>query len=126
MIRANYLSTELDRRTMREGVKTVRELFAQPAFDPYRGAEVAPGPDVQDDKAIDAFVAGAASTIFHPVGACRMGLDEDAVVDEELRVRGVQGLRVADASIMPRIVSSNTHAPTVMIAERAADLILSA
>jgi len=126
VIRANYLSTELDRRTMREGVKTVRELFAQPAFDPYRGAEVAPGPDVQDDKAIDAFVAGAASTIFHPVGACRMGLDEDAVVDEELRVRGVQGLRVADASIMPRIVSSNTHAPTVMIAERAADLILSA
>lgn len=126
VIRANYLSTELDRRTMREGVRKVRELFAQPAFDPYRGAEVAPGPGIQGDKALDDFIAGAASTIFHPVGACRMGLDEGAVVDEDLRVRGVEGLRVADASIMPRIVSSNTHAPTVMIAEKAADLILSA
>ncbi len=79
---------------------------------------------MQDDKAIDAFVAGAGSTIFHPVGTCRMGVGEDAVVDEELRVRGVEGLRVADASVMPRIVSSNTHAPTVMIAERAAKLML--
>jgi choline dehydrogenase len=124
VIQANYLSTELDRRTMREGVKLMRELFAQPAFDRYRGEEVTPGPSVQDDKAIDAFVAGAGSTIFHPVGTCRMGVGEDAVVDEELRVRGVEGLRVADASVMPRIVSSNTHAPTVMIAERAAEFML--
>ena len=120
------MSTETDRRVMREGVKLVRELFAQPAFDPFRGPEVTPGPEVKTDADIDNFLAAQASTIFHPVGTCRMGLGEDAVVDEELRVRGVQGLRVADASIMPRIVSSNTHAPTVMIAERAAELILGA
>ena len=123
-IRANYLSSETDRRVMREGVKLVRELFAKPAFDRFRGPEVTPGPEVKTDADIDAFLAANGSTIFHPVGACRMGLGEDAVVDEELRVRGVRGLRVADASIMPRIVSSNTHAPTVMIAERAAELIL--
>ena len=124
LIRANYLSTELDRRTLREGVKLVRKVFAQPAFDPHRGPETTPGPDVQDDAGIDAFIAGAASTIFHPVGTCRMGVDAGSVVDEELRVRGVEGLRVADASVMPRIVSSNTHAATVMIAERAAELML--
>jgi choline dehydrogenase len=126
IIRANYLSAELDRRTLRQGVKMVRDIFAKPAFDPYRGAEIAPGPDVRDDAAIDTFIAGSASTIFHPVGACRMGVDEGSVVDEELRVRGVEGLRVADASVMPRLVSANTHAPTVMIAERAAELILQA
>ena len=125
-IRANYMSTETDRRVMRQGVKLVRELFAQPAFDPFRGPEVTPGPEVKTDADIDGFLAAQASTIFHPVGTCRMGLGEDAVVDEELRVRGVEGLRVADASIMPRIVSSNTHAPTVMIAERAAELMLGA
>ncbi len=124
VIRANYLSTESDRRTMREGVKLVRKIFAQPAFDPYRGPETTPGADAKDDAAIDAFIAANASTIFHPVGTCRMGLGEDAVVDETLRVRGIEGLRVADASVMPRIVSANTHAPTVMIAERAAELML--
>ena len=123
-IRANYMSSETDRRVMRGGVKLVREIFAQPAFDPFRGPEVTPGPAVRTDTEIDAWLAANGSTIFHPVGTCRMGLGEDAVVDEELRVRGVEGLRVADASIMPRIVSSNTHAPTVMIAERAAELML--
>jgi choline dehydrogenase len=124
VIRANYLSTATDRRVMREGFKLMREILAQPAFDRHRAAEIAPGPDVQSDAEIDAFIAANASTVFHPVGTCRMGLHEDAVVDEALRVRGVQGLRVADASVMPRIVSSNTHAPTVMIAEKAADAIL--
>ena len=123
-IRANYLSSEVDKRVMRGGVKLMRRLFAQAAFAPHRGPEISPGEGVQTDAEIDAYVAGAASTIFHPVGTCRMGLGEDAVVDETLKVRGVEGLRVADASIMPRIVSSNTHAPTVMIAERAAELIL--
>ena len=126
VIRANYLSSEVDKRVMRGGVRLMREVFAQAAFAPHRGPEVIPGEDVSTDAEIDDYVAGAASTIFHPVGTCRMGLGEDAVVDETLKVRGVEGLRVADASIMPRIVSSNTHAPTVMIAERAASLILGA
>ena len=126
VIRANYLSSPTDRRIVREGLRLVREIFAQPAFDPHRGEEIAPGLKVQSDAEIDAYVAGAGSTIFHPVGTCRMGVDEGSVVDEALKVRGVEGLRVADASVMPRMVSSNTHAPTVMIAEKASDLILGA
>ena len=123
-IEANYLSAETDRRVMRAGVKKMREIFAQDAFRPHRGPELAPGPAVKTDEEIDAYIAASASTVFHPVGTCRMGVDDQSVVDEELRVRGVEGLRVVDASIMPRLVSSNTHAPTVMIAERAADFIL--
>ncbi|MFZ1988723.1 MAG: choline dehydrogenase [Alphaproteobacteria bacterium] len=125
-IEANYLSSDYDKRVMRTAVRMMREIFAQKAFDPHRGAELTPGSNVRTDAEIDAYIAGAASTVFHPVGTCRMGIDEASVVDEELRVRGVSGLRVVDASIMPRIVSSNTHAPTVMIAERAADFILAA
>jgi len=124
VIRANYLSSPTDRRVMREGVKLMREIFAQPALAALSEAERLPGPDVRTDAEIDAFIAASASTIFHPVGTCRMGVDGGSVVDEQLRVRGVAGLRVVDASVMPRIVSSNTHAPTVMIAERGADLIL--
>ncbi len=123
-IEPNYLSAESDRHVMRTAVKKMREIFAASAFDPHRGPELAPGPDVKTDAEIDAYVASTASTVFHPVGTCRMGIDEASVVDEELRVRGVQSLRVVDASVMPRLVSSNTHAPTVMIAERAADFIL--
>jgi choline dehydrogenase len=126
VIRANYLAAETDRRVVRQGFRMMRGILAQPAFDPHRGEETLPGPDVQSDAQVDAFIAANASTVFHPVGTCRMGLREDAVVDEELKVRGVEGLRVADASVMPRLVSSNTHAPTVMIAERASDLILGA
>ncbi len=124
VIRANYLSSEVDRRVMRNGVRMMRDIFAKPAFDAHRGAEAAPGPEVTSDAQIDAFIAANASTIFHPVGTCRMGVDDAAVVDETLKVRGVEGLRVIDASVMPRIVSSNTHAPTVMIAERGAELML--
>ena len=124
VIRANYLSSPTDRRIVREGLKMVREIFAQPAMDPHRGEEVAPGATVQSDADLDAFVARSGSTIFHPVGTCRMGVDDGSVVDEQLRVRGVEGLRVVDASVMPRLVSSNTHAPTVMIAEKAAGYIL--
>jgi choline dehydrogenase len=125
-IEANYLSSEADKRVMRQAVKKMREMFAQKAFEPHRGAEIAPGTQVKSDAEIDAYIAATASTVFHPVGTCRMGVDDGSVVDEELRVRGVQRLRVVDASVMPRIVSSNTHAPTVMIAERAADFILGA
>jgi choline dehydrogenase len=124
VIRANYLAAPTDRRVMRDGFKIMRDILAQPAFDPHRGPPIAPDKALKTDDEIDAFIAANASTVFHPVGTCRMGLHDDAVVDEALRVRGIEGLRVADASVMPRLVSSNTHAPTVMIAERAADMML--
>ncbi|HWU81804.1 MAG TPA: choline dehydrogenase, partial [Caulobacter sp.] len=122
-IRANYLATDEDRRAIREGVRIARETVAQSAFDPYRDAEYAPGKDVRGDAELDAWIRAKAETIYHPVGTCRMGKDGASVVDAELRVRGVDGLRVVDASIMPTLVGGNTNAPTVMIAERAAELI---
>jgi choline dehydrogenase len=124
-IHANYLATEEDRRAMRDGVRRTREIFAQAAFDPYRGKEVWPGEDAQDDAAIDRHIAANIETDYHCVGTCRMGVDEHAVVDGAGRVKGVMGLRVADASIMPRIVSGNTNAPTIMIGEKIADAIRS-
>jgi choline dehydrogenase len=124
VIRANYLATETDKRVLREGYKVVRNIFSQKAFDAIRGPCLVPDKDLRTEADIDAWVRARASTIFHPVGTCRMGVDPASVVDEELRVRGVEGLRVVDASVMPRLISANTHAPTVMIAERAADLVL--
>jgi choline dehydrogenase len=102
-----------------------RQILAQDAFAPFRGEELFPGADVQDAEGIDAFVRRKAESIYHPVGTCRMGRDDDpmAVLDPQLRVRGVAGLRVVDASVMPRLVGGNTNAPTMMIAERAAELI---
>ena len=123
-IQPNYLRNETDLRTLRDGLKIAREVFRQKAFDPYRGPEFAPGLDVQTDADIDAYHRATAELIYHPVGTCKMGPDEMAVVDDTLRVRGLQGLRVVDASIMPRLVSGNTNAPTIMIAEKAADMIL--
>jgi choline dehydrogenase len=123
VIEPNYLSSPADRRVLREGIKRLREIFAQPAFDEYRGPELAPGPGVRSDSQIEAWLAATAESVFHPVGTARMGVDPRSVVDGELRVRGLDGLRVADASVMPRMPSANTHAPTVMIAEKAADLI---
>ena len=107
-----------------EGVKALRRVFAQPAFDRFRGVELAPGPDVVSDAEIERWLRATADTVFHPVGSCRMGNDAMAVVNQHLEVHGVGSLRVVDASIMPRMPSSNTHAPTMMIAERAADFIL--
>ena len=122
---ANYLSAEEDRRAIREGVKMLREVAAQAAFDPYRGAEFAPGEAVKTDAEIDAWVRRTAETIYHPVGTCRMGAAGDpmGVVDAELKVQGLAGLRVVDASVMPTLVGGNTNAPTIMIAEKAADMI---
>jgi choline dehydrogenase len=122
---ANYLSAEEDRRALREGVKMMRKVAAQAALDPYRGAEYAPGPDVQTDAEIDAWIRQTAETIYHPVGTCRMGAKGDpmAVVDAELKVQGLEGLRVVDASVMPTLVGGNTNAPTIMIAEKIADVI---
>ena len=102
----------------------VRDIFRQSAFTAVRGAELAPGPEVQSDADIDRWITTNAVTIYHPVGSCRMGSDPESVVDERLRVRGVERLRVIDASVMPLLVSANTHAATVMIAERGAAFLI--
>jgi choline dehydrogenase len=120
----NYLATEMDLRTIRESVKMVREVIRQKPLDPWRGPEMIPGKDVQSDADIDAWIRRSAETIYHPVGTCRMGVDDRAVVDPALRVRGVDGLRVIDASVMPTLVGGNTNAPTIMVAEKAVDMIL--
>jgi choline dehydrogenase len=122
---ANYLATDEDRRAIREGVKMMRKVAAQPALDPYRSAEYSPGPSVQTDAEIDDWIRKTAETIYHPVGTCRMGAAGDpmAVVDSDCRVRGLQGLRVVDASVMPTLVGGNTNAPTIMIAEKISDVI---
>jgi choline dehydrogenase len=124
LIQPNYLSAESDRIALREGVKITRRVFAQKPFDAYRGPEMAPGAHVQTDGEIDSWIRANAETIYHPVGTCKMGNDPMAVVDGALRVRGVEGLRVVDASVMPSLVGGNTNAPTIMIAEKAADMIL--
>lgn len=125
-IQANYLSDAegLDLRVMIEGAKLARELLAQPAFDHVRGAPIYPSRSNLDDAALADFIRAKAETIYHPIGTCRMGNDDAAVVDPQLRVRGVSGLRVIDASVMPELIGGNTNAPTMMIAERASDLIL--
>jgi choline dehydrogenase len=124
LIQPNYLMTEQDRLEMRDAVKLTREIFAQRAFDPYRGVELQPGPNVRSDAEVDAFVRQRAESAYHPSCTCRMGNDELAVVDGSLRVHGIERLRVVDASIMPSIVSGNLNAPTIMVAEKAADMIL--
>ena len=125
-IQPEYLSTEIDRRTVVEGLKVARQITAQPALTPYIIEEYKPGSAVQTDAELLDFARQSGVTIFHPAGTCRMGNDSKAVVDHQLRVRGAQSLRVVDCSIMPALVSGNTHAPAVMIAEKAADLILGA
>ena len=114
-----------DRADMRQGVKLLREVLAQKALEPYRGAEIFPGPEIRSDEEIDAWVRRAVETCYHPVGTCRMGpaTEAGAVVDDRLRVHGLDGLCVVDASVMPAIVSGNTNAPTIMIAEKASDMI---
>ena len=128
VIRPNYLSDPRDRDALRRGVRMLRDIFAQTAFDAFRGPELSPGPAVQDDAALDAWLSRTADTMFHPVGTCRMGRAEDlgAVVDPQLRVHGVDGLRVADAAVMPRITSGNTNAPAMLIGHRCADFMRAA
>jgi choline dehydrogenase len=122
---ANYLSTEEDRRALRAGVGITRALADQPALAGLCGAEEEPGQGVQGEAAIDDWIRRTAETIYHPVGTCRMGLpgDRRAVVDADLKVFGLEGLRIVDASVMPTLVGGNTNAPTIMVAEKAADLI---
>jgi choline dehydrogenase len=124
VIEPNYLSAEADLRVLRAGIRISRDVVGQSAFDAFRGAEFMPGPDIRTDAELDAYIRQNSETLYHPVGTCKMGPDELAVVDDRLRVHGVEGLRVVDASIMPRLVSGNTNAPTIMIAEKAADMIL--
>jgi choline dehydrogenase len=123
-IRLGLLSAPSDRRAAREMIRFIRQFFAtQPASD-LVSAELAPGPQCQSDAELDGYIRNTLHTGMHPVGTCAMGHTADAVVDDELRVRGIAGLRVVDASVMPRIVSGNTNAPSMMIAEKAADMIL--
>ena len=122
-IHFNYLEAEDDRSEFRAGLRLTRKIISQAAFDPYRGDEIQPGADKTDDADLDAFVRARVESAYHPVGTCRMGSDSNSVVDKDAKVRGVDGLRVVDASIMPDIVSGNTNAPTIMIAEKLADAI---
>jgi len=122
---SNYLREQQDVRVLVAGLKQLREIYAQPAFSGLvTGEEYFPGNAVVGDKALEAFARARGGTVYHPVGTCRMGADEHAVVDDRLRVRGVAGLRVIDASVMPRLVSTNTNAAAIMIGEKGAAMVL--
>jgi choline dehydrogenase len=123
LIDPRYLAEEIDRRTLRDAVRMVREIVGQDALRLYRGPEMRPGADVRTDAEIDAWIRRFGETIYHPVGTVRMGADEKAPLDGELRVRGIESLRVIDASAMPTLIGGNTNAPTIMIAEKASDMI---
>ncbi len=120
-IQFNYMSDEKDWQVFRQAIRTAQEIIAQPSFDGYRGEELRPG--ARDDDALDAFIRAHAESAYHPCGTCRMGTDADAVVDPSGYVHGVQGLSVVDASIFPHITNGNLNAPTIMLAERMADLM---
>jgi choline dehydrogenase/4-pyridoxate dehydrogenase len=125
LIHQDFLATDKDRRTLRDGVRLFREVASTPALAAFIAREATPGPDITSDAALDAYIAKTAITVHHPLGTCRMGsaADPGAVVDPELRVLGIDGLRVVDASVMPDLVGGNINAAVVMIAEKAADLI---
>jgi choline dehydrogenase-like flavoprotein len=109
---------------MVDGIRIARKILAAPGFDDYRGAELNPGPGAQSDDEILAKCKERLGLVYHPAGTCKMGHDESAVVDDTLKVHGLESLRVVDASIMPTLIGGNTNAPTMVIAEKAADLIL--
>jgi choline dehydrogenase len=123
-IRPNYLATEADRQVAAEAIKLTRKIVSAPALQRFRPAEFRPGAEIVADADLAKAAGRIGTTIFHPVGTCRMGDDAMAVVDARLALRGLAGCRVADASVMPTITSGNTNAPTVMIAEKAAAMIL--
>jgi choline dehydrogenase-like flavoprotein len=124
-IMLNYLSTEADRKVAADGMRFTRRIMAAGALAKYRPEEFKPGPDIADEEALVRAAGDLGTTIFHPIGTCKMGNDPEAVVDDKLRVHGIQGLRVVDASVMPLITSGNTNAPTTMIAEKGAEMIRS-
>lgn len=123
VIQPNYLSSNFDKKIMISAIRMLRNVVKQPAFDAYRGPELAPGKDIDSDNDLLTWLRETAMTTFHPVGTCKMGIGPDAVVDARLKVHGIEGLRVADASIMPIISSGNTHAPAVMIGEKLVEFI---
>jgi choline dehydrogenase len=123
-IRYNFLSAPVDAELTLRAVQIARSVMRAPAMAPFGLTEQAPGPGIETDAQLLDWVKATAETTYHPVGTCKMGVDPMAVVDPQLRVRGLQGLRVADASIMPTLTSGNTNAPSIMIGERAADLVL--
>lgn len=123
LIDPQYLSDPEDVRVLREGIRLTRDIFAQAAYDDFRGAEYAPGAAAQSDAQLDEYIRNTAYTLYHPVGTCKMGVDPLAVVDPQLKLHGLDGLHVVDASIMPDIVSGNTNFPAMMIAEKAAEMI---
>ena len=123
-IKLNYLSTEEDKRVAVDSIRITRRIMQAKALQRFEPEEFKPGPGIETDEALRKAAGDLGTTIFHPVGTCKMGRDELAVVDDRLRVRGVQGLRVIDASVMPRITSGNTNAPTTMIAEKGAEMLL--
>ena len=124
-INPNYLSTSEDKEVAIEAIRITRQIVSQPALEKYKPIEVKPGVSLQSDNELIQAAGNIGTTIFHPVGTCKMGVDRDpmSVLDPDLRVRGIQGLRVVDASAMPNITSGNTAAPTMMIAERLASLL---
>ena len=125
MIDPNYLSDPDDARMAVAGLRLAREIMAAPSMRSYLKSERMPGADTTSDADLNSYISDWAKTDYHPVGACKMGTDAMAVVDPELRVKGVERLRVCNSSVMPLEISANTNAPTIMIAEKAADLILS-
>ena len=120
----NFLHEESDRITMREMIKFQRRFFATAPASGYVAGEMAPGPDAASDEAIDAWLRATVMSAAHPACTCAMGTGSDAVLDEQLRVRGIEGLRVVDVSAMPNIIRGNTNAPAIMIGEKAADMVL--
>ena len=117
-IQPNYLTAEYDWNMMLECVRVARSIFDQPAFEPHRGKEIFPGAGADTEAGVKEFIRRKAESIYHPVGTCKMGSDDKAVVGPDLHVRGMEGLSVVDASVMPALVSGNTNAPTIMIAEK--------
>lgn len=122
----NYMSKEEDWQDFRHCIRLTRQIFGQAAFDPYRGPEIAPGDHVQSDEQLDEFITNAVESAYHPCGTCKMGVADDpmAVVDPHNRVIGVEGLRLADSSIFPRITNGNLNGPSIMTGEKASDHIL--
>jgi len=122
-MRPNYLATATDQRTIVDGLKVARGLLGSSHMRPFIASEYLPGPDVVSDEQLLDYARNNGGTVFHPTSTCKMGSDAMAVVDSELRVYGIEGLRIVDASVMPTVVSGNTNAATIMIAEKASDLI---
>ena len=122
-INPNYLAEEADMEVLVAGVKLARRILNSPAFEPYRGEEYLPGAAIKSDEEIKEFIRNYVQTVYHPVGTCKMGNDRMAVVNDRLQVHGIQGLRVADASIMPFLINANTNNPCMMIGEKCADIL---